>query len=244
MSQSVISSNEPAKRDSVSSGVSVRFALAVSMLSLLLPWPIRRWLLRTLCNYSIPRDARIGLSIIGCTSLRMGASSRIGHFNVVKGIGVTLGENALIGEFNWISGLPADNRRHFREETDRLPALTVERHAALTSRHYIDCSNLVHIGEFTTVAGTRSQILTHAIDVRRNRQLSAPVHVGRYCFVGTGCVILKGSRLPDYSVLAANSCLSRSFEETFGLYSGVPATRVRDLDRDALYFHRQQGFVD
>jgi carbonic anhydrase/acetyltransferase-like protein (isoleucine patch superfamily) len=244
MRQSVISGDEPDKAEPVSSGVSVRFALVVSTLSLLLPWPIRRWLLNTLCNYSIARDARIGLSILGCTSLQMGASSRIGHFNVVKGIRVTLGESALIGELNWISGLPAGHSRHFREETERLPALTVDRHAALTSRHYIDCSNLVHIGEFTTVAGTRSQILTHAIDFRRNRQLSAPVRIGRYCFVGTGCVILKGSLLPDYSVLAASSCLSRGFEETFGLYSGVPATHVRALDRDALYFHRQQGFVD
>ena len=41
------------------------------------------------------------------------------------------------------------------------------RHAALTSRHYVDCSNRVDIGEFTTVAGARSQILTHAIDFTR-----------------------------------------------------------------------------
>jgi acetyltransferase-like isoleucine patch superfamily enzyme len=236
--------DEPAKKTSSSPGVSIRWALLVSGVSLLLPWPLRRWLLNGLCHYSIARDARIGFSIVGCSSLHMGAASRIGHFNVVKGIRVELGECACIGDFNWISGLSLHDSRHFREEAERQPALRVDRHAALTSRHYLDCSNLVHIAEFATVAGTRSQLLTHAIDFKRNRQVSAPVRIGRYCFVGTGCVVLKGARLPDYSILAANSCLSRGFEETFSLYSGVPATHVKSLDRAALYFHREQGFVE
>ncbi len=118
------------------------------------------------------------------------------------------------------------------------------RHSNLTSRHYVDCSNHVQIGEFATVAGARSQILTHAIDFRRCRQVSAPVQIGKYCFVGTACVMLKGARLPDYSVLAANSTLARAFEDPFTLYSGVPATAVRVMDRDSLYFHRECGYVE
>jgi len=216
----------------------------VSALTCFLPWPLRRWLLNSLCGYSIDRRARIGVSLLGCSSVQMEAGSRVGHFNVIKGARLVMGEEARLGDFNWISALPLRHPRHFREEVERDPAFIVERHAAVTSRHFVDCSNTVTIGEFATVAGARSQILTHAIDFKRNRQASAPVRIGRYCFVGTACVVLKGSRLPDYSILAASSCLNRGFEETFSLYSGTPAARVKDLDRDALYFHRQRGFVD
>jgi len=224
--------------------VNMRLALIISAVSLLFPWRMRRWLLQVVCKYSIDRDARIGLSLIGCPSLRMAPASRIGHFCVIKGSDVEMGAHASIGDFNWVSGLPLQNDRHFRTEIDRHPTFKLDRHAAVTSRHFVDCSNSVHIGEFSIVAGARSQILTHAIDYKAGRQVSAPVRIGRYCFVGTGCIVLKGARLPDCSILAAGSCLARSFDEPLSLYSGVPATRVKALDPDAAYFHRQHGFVD
>lgn len=219
-------------------------ALCISGVSLVFPWAMRRWLLNTVCRYSIARDARIGYSLIGCPFLRMGSSARIGHFNVIKGVEVEMGDCASIGDFNWISGLPLQSRRHFLTEADRRPVLKMDEHAALTSRHFVDCSNLVHIGEFSIVAGVRSQILTHGVDLKNNKQASASVRMGRFCFIGTGCVLLKGSRLPDYSVLAAHSSLVRDFDESFTLYSGVPAAPVKTLDRDAAYFNRTQGFVD
>ncbi len=70
------------------------------------------------------------------------------------------------------------------------------------------------------------------------------MRIGRYCFVGTSCVVLKGANLPDFSVLAASSCLSKAFDETFTLYSGVPAIQAKSLSRDALYFCREKGFVE
>jgi acetyltransferase-like isoleucine patch superfamily enzyme len=224
--------------------VNVRLALLVSGATLIFPWVIRRWLLNVICRYSIAKSAYIGWSLIGCPSLRMGSLARIGHFNIVKGIPVEMGESASIGDFNWISGASFQNTMHFKTETDRQPALRLERHAALTSRHFVDCSNLVDIGEFSTIAGTRSQILTHAIDFRRNMQVSASVRVGRFCFIGTGCIVLKGAKLPDYSILAAQSSLARGFDDPYTLYSGVPAVPVKGLDRDAAYFHRRRGFVD
>jgi acetyltransferase-like isoleucine patch superfamily enzyme len=223
---------------------SPRRALIVSAVAWPLPWVLRRWLLRVFCGYSFAPEARIGRSLLGCTSLTMANASRIGHFNMIKGMRVDLGERATIGDFNWISGLGADNRKHFTDEPGRDPAFVMGRHAAMTARHYIDCSNRVEIGEFATLGGARSQILTHAIDFKLNRQVSAPVRIGRYCFVGTSCVVLRGAELPDCSVLAAGSTLARAFQEPFTLYSGVPAQPVKQLDRDAEYFRRTRGYVD
>jgi len=224
--------------------VSSRVAMLTSLLSLLLPWALRRRLLNLVCGYSIAPHARIGFSVVACTHLRMEHGAYIGHFNVIKGASLEMLEDAFIGDFNWIAGLPSDSPRHFASEIGRDPALCLGRHAALTSRHFLDCSNRIDIGEFATIAGARSQILTHAIDLRSNTQVSAPVTIGRYCFVGTGCVVLKGARLPDCSVLAAGSSLARAYEEPFTLYSGVPATPVKALERESAYFSRARGFVD
>jgi hypothetical protein len=224
--------------------VSARAALVWSLLTLWLPWALRRRLLNLACGYSLAAGTRVGFSLVACTHLRMEPGARIGHFNVIKGARLEMRECASIGDFNWIAGLPPNSPRHFSSETNRDPALCLGRHSALTSRHFLDCSNRIDIGEFATIAGARSQILTHAIDLRSNLQVSAPVSIGRYCFVGTGCVVLKGARLPDYSVLAAASSLARGFDEPYTLYSGVPAAPVKALDRESAYFSRASGFVD
>jgi acetyltransferase-like isoleucine patch superfamily enzyme len=215
-----------------------------SAISLPLPWILRRRLLSAACGYKIAKTARIGFSLISIEKLVMEEKSSIGHLNMIKSFDLLhLGEHAKIGIFNWISGIDSKSSKHFGDEQGRRPELVIERHSSITARHFIDCCNRVTIGEFSTVAGAGTQILTHGIDIKDNRQRSAPVNIGRYCFVGTGAVLLKGSALPDYCVLAANSTLHRMHEQTHTIYSGVPATVAAKLPADALYFHRTTGPV-
>jgi acetyltransferase-like isoleucine patch superfamily enzyme len=219
--------------------------ISLQMLVLLLPWQIRRLLLQAFFGWKISPRAKIGLSILVAARVNMAADARIGHLNIVKGLSsIDLGEAALIGNLNWITANPASGLRHFLEDTNRYPSLVVGNQAAITHRHLIDCTDRVEIGEFSTFGGWRSQILTHSIDVRMGRQSAAPVSIGKYCFVGTGVVFLKGSILPDHSVLGAGSVLAKPMTETYRLYSGVPATPVSELDEDSKYFKRDVGFVD
>jgi acetyltransferase-like isoleucine patch superfamily enzyme len=215
-----------------------------SVLTMPLPWFVRRPLLNQLCGYTISKSARIGVSVIASGKLIMDGRSSIGHFNVVKSLDLLrLSEGAKMGSFNWVTGISSVDPKHFADEKGRQPELVLGAHASITSHHFIDCCNRVTIGEFCTIAGAGTQIFTHAIDIVTNRQRSAPVEIGRYCVVGTGSVILKGSKLPDYSTLAANSTLHRAQEQTHTIYSGVPATIAAKIPEDALYFHRVTGFV-
>jgi len=173
----------------------------------------------------------------------MGPRARIGHLTRIKGLQeLSIGEAASLGHLNWITAFPLGHQRHFTDP-NRDPSLLIERHAAITHRHLIDCTDKVVVGEFSTVAGWRSQILTHAIDVAESRQASAPISIGRYCFVGTGVIILKGATLPDYSILGAGSALAGTMRDNFTLYSGVPAGAVRPLDQNSKYFLRAEGYV-
>lgn len=214
------------------------------LLSLLLPWGMRRTFLEKQFGYTIHPSCRIGVSCVFPTRLIMEEGSHIGNLTVCKNIDLLhLKAHASIGNGNWITGFPLGPSRHFADEKDRQPQLIVGEHAALTHRHLIDCTNSVVIGKFTTIAGFQSQILTHSIDIEKSRQVSAPVRVGDYCFVGTNSVLLGGSALPDFCVLGAKSLLNKAFTESHQLYGGVPARPIEKLSPDFEYFRRTEGFV-
>jgi acetyltransferase-like isoleucine patch superfamily enzyme len=214
------------------------------LVSLLLPWPLRRGFLEKGFGYRIDPTSRIGIAWVFPDQLVMAAHTRIGHLTICKNIALLhLHEHASIGRGNWITGFPLGPSGHFAAEANRRPQLIVREHAAITHRHLIDCTNSVTIGSYTTFAGFQSQILTHSIDLQHNRQASAPVRIGERCFVGTNCVILGGSVLPDFCVLGAKSLLNKALTETHTLYGGVPAREVQKLAADWAYFHRSEGFV-
>ena len=212
---------------------------------MLLPWFLRRRLLIACYGYEIQPSARIGLAWVYPKKLVMGPNTYIGHLTVCVHLDeVRLDESALIGKGNWITGFPSGHPRHFVHQPDRRPRLYVQAHAAITHRHMIDCTAEVVIGAFSTVAGYRSQLLTHSIDPVAGRQSSAPILIGDHCFIGTNCVILGGATLPRASILGAASLLNKNHETPYTLYGGVPAKPLKPLAPDAKYFTRTQGFVD
>jgi acetyltransferase-like isoleucine patch superfamily enzyme len=215
-----------------------------ALILMLFPWPIRRRLLMILHGYKIHPTARIGFSLIFPDHLEMGAGARISSFTVCKGLSLLrMGEHSRIGNLNWITGFPAADNTFFKDDPGRRPELVMGEHSSITNRHLIDCTNAVRIGRFTTFAGFRSQILTHSIDLYRCCQSSKPVTIGDYCFVGTGSVLLGGSRLPDYSVLGASSLLNKPYLQTHQLYAGNPAKPVKPLPQEMAYFQRTVGYV-
>lgn len=220
--------------------------LAFSIAVLVLPWRLRRLLLIYVLRYEIHKTARIGFSLISPAHLKMGPGSIIGNLNLCKpGIEwLILGESARIGNLNWITGMALKETVHFQDRKDRRPELIVHDQAALTNRHYVDCTATVSIGRFSTFAGCRSVVLTHSIDLVNCKQGATPVSIGEYCFVGAATVFLPGAALPDYSVLGGNSLLNKHYSEPYYLYAGSPARPVKQLSRDMKYFTRIKGFVD
>lgn len=209
-----------------------------------MPFWIKRMVLTVCCGYRISPKARIGWSLILAETVEIEAGARIGHLNVIKGLTtLVLRENAVIARGNWVYGQWPKDDRFFLHQVDRRSELIVGREAAITSRHIIDCTNKVKIGAFSTIAGYRSQFLTHSIDLEEGRQHSAPISVGEYCFVGTSSIILGGAILPDGSVLGACSLLNRAHTEPRSLYAGVPARRIKPIPSAWGYLSRKTGAV-
>lgn len=215
------------------------------LLTVVIPWRIRRRVLEKFLGYKIHPTARIGLAWVFPGELEMGENSRIDHFTVAIHLEkLSLGKNSRIGRSNWITGFPRSSATgHFGHQPDRTPQLSVGDHSAITRGHHLDCTHSLNIGSFTTIAGYSSQFLTHSIDLINNRQDSAPIKIGDYCFVGTNVVVLGGSCLPSHSVLGAKSLLQKSFETEWCLYAGIPAAMKSEIPSDAAYFSRTSGFV-
>jgi hypothetical protein len=217
----------------------------LSLLCVLLPWPLRRAILRGVFGYEISDTSRIGFSWVCPKKLVMKPGARIGSMTLVKSIDLLeMGEETFIGNLNWITGFPSGPSKHFAHQPERRPQLILAPHSAITNRHMVDCTASVRIGSHTTFAGYANQILTHSINLETSRQEAHPITIGSYCFVGTNCVLLGGSALPDYSVLGAKSLLNRAYTETHQLYAGLPAKPIKALPRDLAYFTRKIGFVD
>jgi hypothetical protein len=216
----------------------------LALFSMVLPWPLRRVILRRYFGYEIADSSRIGLSLVYPRKLILKDGARIGHLTVCKDIDLLqIGEAASIGNLNWITGFPSGIRGHFEQQTDRRPELILARESAITNRHIIDCTARIEIGEFATVAGFASQLLTHSINLENSRQEAYPISIGNYCFVGTNCVLLGGSSLPDYCVLGAKSLLNRNYTERYFLYGGVPAKAIKAMPDTMAYFQRKVGYV-
>jgi acetyltransferase-like isoleucine patch superfamily enzyme len=210
----------------------------------LLPNFLKIAIYNTFLNCSIHKTAYIGLSYLQAEKIIMGPNSRIGHFNIVKNLDIIeINDSAAIGNFNEFMAIPRRNQKHFIKDPNRLAALKLGKHAAIVKNHFFDCNNTIMIGDYTLVAGIGSVFFTHGIDISANEQQSAPITIGKYCLISTRCTFVKGSVLPNYSVLAANSTLHKPFTDEYMLYSGVPAKSIKQFPKDALFFNRNTGYV-
>jgi len=219
--------------------------LSFRALVVILPWPLKRFILARAFKYQIHPDARIGLAWAFPQTLKMEEGACIDHFTVAIHLErMEMGPFAMIGRSNWITGFPRNGERgHFQHLSDREPALVMGAHSAVTKGHHIDCTARIDIGSFSTVAGYQSQLLTHSVDIYLSRQHAAPIRIGHHCFVGTRCLVFGGASLPDCSVLGAGSLLNKSFDQSYGLYAGSPARFVKAIPEGAAYFSRSKGFI-
>lgn len=213
--------------------------IIIKILIIFLPWIIRRYILNKFYHYQIHPTAHIGLSYIYPKQLIMGEGARIGHLNVAIHLElIQMDKNCSISQKNWITGFPLKDKSNFQDFPDRKPYLIMKEDSSITKQHHIDCTDMVIVGEFTTIAGYGTQILSHSFSLEKNSQACAPIQIGHHCWVGTRSIILPGSVLPPQSVLGAGAVLQRKYTESFVLYGGVPAKYIKKMDETYEFFHR------
>jgi acetyltransferase-like isoleucine patch superfamily enzyme len=207
----------------------------VLLLTIPLPWAIKRPILSSTLGYELDTTSHIGFAIVDAAKVRMGRGARVGHLTVVQNLdSFELGPFAYVGTRCSVSGAPNTDPDfgHLRRD----PRLRMGMCSILTSRHYIDCSDSVEIGDYSMLAGGNTQVLTHEISVDEGRQRTEPVVIGSHALIHSRCVIVAGARVPDKVVVAAGAVVHGELEDSHALYGGLPARKLRDIDPEAGFF--------
>jgi acetyltransferase-like isoleucine patch superfamily enzyme len=210
-----------------------------AFLLVVLPAPLRAELGRRVFGWDIHPTAYLGRSIILVRHVSMGPRSSIGHRNVIRALEeLRLEEGAAIATRNWIVGIPL-SVDGFPASPNRWPSVLLGRGALITDGHEIDCADRVQLGELASLAGFRSQILTHSLNLVRNRFEANPVEIGERSAVMSGCILQSGTRVPSRCIVSAGSVVNTKLTQELTLYRGNPATRVRALPPTLGVFKRE-----
>jgi acetyltransferase-like isoleucine patch superfamily enzyme len=212
---------------------------------LVLPSRLKVSLGRKLLGWEIDPTAYIGRSVVLVGHLSMGPGASIGSLNVIKDLDeLRLGEGASIATRNWIIGIPRSPdpaSDPFPKSPNRRPSLVMGKFAMITVAHEIDCSDLVEIGDYSSLAGFRCTILTHSLNLVRDRFVTGSVEIGAHAAVMSGATLLSGTRVPARSIVSAGSVVNTPLTDELQFYSGSPAEPVRDLPETLGFFHRGEA---
>jgi len=216
----------------------------------LLPGPIKRPLYRALFGYRIGRGVRIGLVLLDAEAVELGDGTEIGHLNLITRVGsLVTGRSVRIGALNIIRGgervVLGDYVEVMRLNvlnaipdhdctTSPVSRLEIRAGAVVVSGHRIDFTDRVTIGRNVIVGGRNSSLWTH------NRQQTAPIAIGDFCYLGSEVRLAPGARLAERSILGLGSVLAGAIDTPGSLVGGVPARIIRPLtaEDDALV-HRK-----
>lgn len=201
----------------------------------MLPEKLRVLLARKVLGWDIHPTAHLGRSLMIVGHVSMGPGSSIGAFNVFRGLQeVRLGEGASIATRNFIGAPPY--AQLFLAETAPRPVLILGDYAMITIGHEIDVTDRVEFASHARLAGFKSQILTHNLNLMRDRWETGPVELGERSAVMSGCILLSGTRVPARSVVSAGSVVTTKLTKEQTLYRGNPAEAVRELPANLGYF--------
>ena len=180
--------------------------LAVLALVGILPTVLKKPLYRLMFGYRFGPGVRIGLSLLDAQVVALDAGARIGHLNAILRVGqlqagrcarigmmnivrggerVTLGDYAEVMRLNVLNAIPDHDCT-----TEPESVLDVGAGTVITSGHRIDFTDKVTLGKNVIIGGRNSSLWTH------NRQETAPIEIGDFCYLGSEVRLAPGAKLP------------------------------------------------
>ena len=112
---------------------------------------------------------------------------------------------------------------------------------------YVQAFGPVYIGDYTRIAPNVGIISSNHDILDGRKHNVGHISIGRYCWLGMNSVVLPNVTLGDFTIVAANAVVTRSYPEGYQVLAGSPAVPVKALPReDCVRYeneHRWHGFV-
>lgn len=168
----------------------------------------------------------------------MDADTRIGHFNLIQINKLLMRQAAYIKSTNRIRGdlsvmmgreaVIANGNSIFRASspiTYGNGTLKLGRLGIIVSKHRLDVTRSITIGDFTTIGGLGTQFWTHGYyhgaEGKDRIRIDGEIIVGNNVYVGTSCTFNPGVQVADAINIGSNVCVSRSLKKS-GMYVAQP----------------------
>ena len=154
-------------------------------------------------------------------------SDRASFYNCAK---ISLGNNVRIDDFCVLSagegGIVIGSYVHVAVYSSLIGAgmITLSDFCNISSRVAIYSSN----DDYSGASMTNPMVPSQYTNVSH-----ADVYLGRHVIVGSGTVIVPGTTLGDGAAVGALSLVNQDCR-SFGIYAGVPATYIKDRQRNLL----------
>jgi acetyltransferase-like isoleucine patch superfamily enzyme len=219
-----------------------------------MPGFLKRPLYRGLFGYRIGKGVRIGLVLLDADEVELGEGTHIGHLNLVTRVGrLVTGRQARIGVLNIIRGGERVRLGDYAEvkrlnvlnaipdhdcTTRPVSVLDIGDGAVVVSGHRIDFTDRVTLGRNVIVGGRTSSLWTH------NRQQTAPIEIGDFCYLGSEVRLAPGARLAERSILGLGSVLTGAIDTPGSLVGGMPARVLRPLSAEDDVLVRRKARAD
>ncbi|NMB42550.1 MAG: acyltransferase [Clostridiales bacterium] len=111
--------------------------------------------------------------------------------------------------------------------------IEIKEGAFINHNTFISCKDRVIIGKNTYIAfNVLITTATHEVGSSKQRagdSIGCPISIGDGCWIGANATILPGVTIGEGCVIAAGAVVNKDCEPN-GLYAGVPAKRIKDLD--------------
>lgn len=211
-------------------------------LAALLPSSLARVALCIL-GHKVGPSVRIGFSLLFVDQLVLQNGARIGHFNFILLRRLVMRHGAYFGRANLVHGpisiaLATRAAIGNKNKIVRGPIGLVTSGPALlrlgelskiTADHRIDCTASLWVGDFSTIAGTGTQIWTHGYvhDMQGpgRYRVDGCVVIGSNVYVGSSCILTTGVHIADGIIVGAGTTVARSLTEP-GMYVSAGLRRL------------------
>ena len=195
------------------------------------------WPLLSFFGFEVDRGARVGFSFVWVSRLALAETASIGHFNLINCRDLRLSAGAYIGMLNVIlgpfdlilgprSGVGTSNTvSRARHLVDSNSALKLGYLSKITSNHKLDCFDCISFGDFTTLAGSGSQLWTHSYKHDKEgpgrNESSAEIIIGNNVYIGSGSILTAGITIGSSIGIGPGALVTKSLLKS-GQYLQAP----------------------
>jgi hypothetical protein len=155
--------------------------------------------------------------------------------NKKRGSRIILGDSVILCSSEMANPVARGGRCRL-STLDERATITLEKGVGLSSA-LICCANSIHIGEGTIIGGNTKIFDTdfhprdeNGVWYTDTHLVSRPVRIGKRCFIGTDCIILKGVTIGDHVVIGAGSVVTKDIPNG-AMACGNPARVVKNFER-------------